>query len=166
MDDGLLPPHRRTPHYSNAVISFFGLFGVSGVMAAHLAGHHADRHADRQRAHLSPIVAVTLFVLAFVVLWFGRHSFWAMGTGLVILDAGMQGMQITNQSSTRCCLTRSRINGAHTVVCFLGASLDSFTLGQLYASDGWIGDCGLGGVIRLALLLPAFWCKSPSSTAA
>ncbi len=150
-------------HYSNAAIGLFGLFGVAGVLAANLAGHHADR----QRSHISTIVASLFFLLAFIILSVGRNSFWSMALGLLILDAGMQGLQITNQSIIYALLpgARSRVNSAYMVCAFTGASIGSYAAGTLYAAYGWTGDCWLGVGISLGLLIPALWWRNLPLTA-
>jgi predicted MFS family arabinose efflux permease len=150
-------------HYSNAVIGLFGLFGVAGVTAANVAGHHADQ----QRTQRTTVAAALLFVAAFAGLWFGRHSFWAMALGIMVLDAGMQGMQISNQSIIYSLVAdaRSRITSAYMVCCFTGASIGSYAAGQLYATYGWGGVCSLGAFIGLGLLVPALWWRSPRPAA-
>jgi predicted MFS family arabinose efflux permease len=146
-------------HYTNAVIGLFGLFGVAGVVAANLAGHSADR----QRSHTATIVAAVLIGVSFLVLYLGRDSFIAIALGIVILDAGMQGLQITNQSIIYALMpeSRSRVNSAYMVCCFIGASIGSFAAGQLFAAFGWAGDCWLGGAIGLGLLVPALIWPTP-----
>jgi len=145
-------------HYSNAVIGLFGLFGVAGVLAANLAG----RQADRQRTRLSTIVAAVLLLGAFGLLALGRDSLLFLAIGIMVLDTGMQGMQITNQSVIYTLLPewRSRINSAYMVSGFAGASVGSFLAGQLYAHFGWYGDCWLGGVLGVMLLVPALLWRS------
>ncbi|MDE3082701.1 MAG: MFS transporter [Acidobacteriota bacterium] len=140
-------------HYSNATIGLFGLFGVAGITAANAAGHLADR----ARSRTATIVAAFLITGSFAILWVGRDNVWLLALGVVVLDAGMQGMQITNQSiiyglSPQ---ARSRVNSAYMVNCFAGASLGSFFAGTLYAHFGWAGDCWLGGALGLAMVLPA-----------
>jgi predicted MFS family arabinose efflux permease len=149
-------------HYSNAVIGLFGLFGVAGVTAANVAGHHADK----QRANLSTIVAALLSIVAYAVLWFGRSSFWEFAIGIIMFDAGMQGMQITNQSIIYSLVpkARSRINSAYMCCCFTGASIGSYCAGQLYDAYGWGGDCWLGGAIGFGLLIPALVWRAPRAT--
>jgi predicted MFS family arabinose efflux permease len=140
-------------HYANAVIGLFGLFGVAGVLAANAAG----RQADRQRAHVTTIVASLLLLVSFVILALGRDEVVLLAVGIMVLDTGMQGMQITNQSIIYSLLPdgRSRLNSAYMVSAFAGASLGSFLAGQLYAHFGWYGDCWLGGVLSVAILIPA-----------
>ncbi len=146
-------------HYSNAVIGLFGLFGVAGVLAANAAG----RQADRQRTHVSTIVASLLLLVSFGLLALGRDTVVLLAIGIMVLDTGMQGMQITNQSVIYSILPegRSRMNSAYMVSAFGGASLGSFLAGQLYAHYGWYGDCWLGAVLSVGLLIPALlWRRS------
>jgi predicted MFS family arabinose efflux permease len=150
-------------HYSNAIIGLFGLFGVAGVLAANTAG----RQADRQRAHLSTIVASLLLLISFVLLALGRDLVIVLALGIMVLDTGMQGMQITNQSVIYALLPngRSRMNSAYMVSAFAGASVGSFLAGQLYAHYGWYGDCWLGGGLSVALLIPALLWRTSSQAA-
>ncbi len=137
-------------HYANGVIGLFGLFGVAGVVAANVGGHVADRRPARY----STAVASGLIALAFLIVALGRDSLWWMALGLIVLDAGVQGLHVTNQSVIYALVTdsRSRINSAYMVSCFVGASLGSYGSGQLYATYGWVGDCWLGGLLGAALL--------------
>ena len=146
-------------HYSNAVIGLFGLFGVAGVLAANAAG----RQADRQRTHASTIACAMLMLLAFVILALGRNTVILLALGIVVLDTGMQGMQITNQSLIYGLLPngRSRLNSAYMVSAFAGASIGSYLAGELYAHFGWYGDCWLGGALGVALLIPALLWRTP-----
>jgi predicted MFS family arabinose efflux permease len=151
-------------HYSNAVIGLFGLFGVAGVLAANAAG----RQADRQRTHLATMIFSLLLLGSFAVLALGRSSVILLAVGIMVLDTGMQGMQITNQSVIYSILPdgRSRMNSAYMVSAFTGASIGSYLSGQLYAHYGWYGDCWLGGFLGLALVIPAVLWRSPKPAAA
>jgi MFS family permease len=86
-----------------------------------------------------------------------------LALGIIVLDTGMQGMQITNQSVIYGLLPegRSRINSAYMVSAFAGASIGSYLAGQLYAHYGWYGDCWLGGILSVAILLPALIWRPP-----
>ncbi|HXN61316.1 MAG TPA: MFS transporter [Acidimicrobiales bacterium] len=139
-------------HYSNAVIGLFGLVGAGGIVAANLAGKLAD--SDRHTA--TTVAAGILLVASFAVLWAGRTELAALIVGIVVLDMGTQGMQITNQSVIYALRpdARSSINGAYMVCYFLGGAVGSIAAGTLYATHGWAGVCLLGagfGVATLAL---------------
>jgi len=149
-------------HYSNGVIGLFGLFGVAGVLAANGAGHQADR----QRTHASTIVFALLILLAFGILALGRNTTILLALGIMVLDAGFQGMHITNQSLIYGLLPdgRSRLNSAYMVSGFAGASIGSYLAGQLYAHFGWYGDCWLGAGLGVALVVPALLWRTPKDT--
>ncbi len=140
-------------HYTNLTIGLFGLFGVAGIVAANAAGHLADR----ARSRTATIVAASLVTASFAMLWLGRGNFWVLALGVIVLDAGMQGMQITNQSIIYSLRpdARSRVNSAYMVNCFVGASVGSFASGTLYAHFGWAEDCWLGAALGLAMVIPA-----------
>ena len=129
-------------HYSNAVIGLFGLVGAAGVLAANLAG----KLADADRAGASTIVAGVLLVGSFGLLWFGRTSLAALLIGILVLDVGTQGMQITNQTIIYALRpdARSRINSAYMVCYFVGGAVGSIAAGSVYATGGWSAVCVLG----------------------
>ena len=129
-------------NYSNLVIGLFGLVGAGGIAAANLAGKLAD--SDRHTA--STVGAGILLAGSFGLLWMGRTSLAALIIGIVVLDMGTQGMQITNQAVIYALRpdARSRINSAYMVCYFIGGALGSFAAGALYGSYGWAGVCLLG----------------------
>jgi predicted MFS family arabinose efflux permease len=149
-------------HYDNLVIGLFGVVGAAGVLAANVAG----RFADKQRTHLTTIACGALILLAFVVLYVGRDVVVLLAIGIIMLDAGMQGLQITNQSIIYSLApdARSRINSAYMVCSFIGAACGSLAAGQCYAHAGWRGDCLLGGGIGLVILVLALTWREPIST--
>jgi predicted MFS family arabinose efflux permease len=146
-------------HYANAVIGLFGLFGVAGVMAANAAGHQADR----RRQPRATIIFAAVLLFSFGLLALGRDDVVVLALGIMLLDTGMQGTQITNQSVIYGLVpgARSRINSAYMVAGFTGASLGSFLSGQAYAHFGWYGNCALGAILAAGLAVPAvLWRQS------
>jgi predicted MFS family arabinose efflux permease len=137
------PPY----HYSNAVIGLFGLVGAGGILAANMAG----KLADADRAGASTAVAGVLLTGSFGLLWFGRTSLAALLIGIVILDVGTQGMQITNQAIIYALRpdARSRINSAYMVCYFIGGAVGSIAAGSIFAARGWSGVCALGAGLGL-----------------
>jgi predicted MFS family arabinose efflux permease len=138
--------------YSNAVIGLFGLVGAGGIAAANLAG----KLADSARATATTIGTGVLLAGSFALLWAGRTSLAALIIGIVVLDIGTQGMQITNQAVIYALRpdARSRINSAYMVCYFLGGAVGSVSAGALYGTHGWAGVCLLGagfGTLTLAM---------------
>jgi predicted MFS family arabinose efflux permease len=139
-------------HYSNAVIGLFGLVGAGGILAANVAG----KLADSARATATTLVAGLLLTGSFALLWAGRTALAALIAGIVVLDMGTQGMQITNQAVIYALRpdARSRINSAYMVCYFVGGAAGSVSAGALFATHGWAGVCLLGaafGVLTLAM---------------
>jgi predicted MFS family arabinose efflux permease len=144
------PPY----HYSNAVIGLFGLAGVAGVGAANLAG----KLADSNHVRASTAAAATLLTASFALLAVGRTSLAALLAGIVVLDIGTQGMQITNQAVIYELVpeARSRVNSAYMTCYFVGGAIGSVGAGSVFASAGWNGVCVLGaGFGALAVAMTA-----------
>jgi predicted MFS family arabinose efflux permease len=148
--------------YSNAVIGLFGLFGVAGILAANAAG----AQADKQRTKVMTIIGAAVLMVSFVILGIGQHMLMGLAIGIIVMDAGMQTVQITNQSVIYSLMpeARSRINSAYMVCCFSGASIGSYLAGVIYSSYGWTGDCWLGGIFGAAIVLPALFWRAPATT--
>jgi MFS family permease len=149
--------------YSSAVIGLFGLVGAGGILAANVAG----KLADSARTTLTTVVSGVLLTGSFALLWAGRTSLAALIVGIVVLDIGTQGMQITNQAVIYALRpdARSRITSAYMVCYFTGGAVGSVSAGTLYASHGWAGVCLLGtgfGAATLALSAYERWRVVPS----
>lgn len=81
-------------------------------------------------------------------------------TGIALLDLGVQGLHISNQSAIYALGpdARSRLTTAYMVSSFIGAAVLSAVTSSLYASDGWNGVCVLGAAT--AALNLAVWVIS------
>ena len=141
--------------YSNAIIGLFGLAGAAGVAAANVAG----RLADGGRVAVSTSVAAVLLTASFVLLAIGSSSLVALLVGIVVLDIGTQGMQITNQAVIYSLRpdARSRLNSAYMVCYFLGGALGSLLSGMVFAQAGWGGICVLGAAFGICCLAGALF---------
>jgi predicted MFS family arabinose efflux permease len=141
-------------HYGAATIGLFGLVGAAGALFANLAGRWADRGLTRT----TTLVFAALVASSFLPLWFGGHDLTMMIVGVLILDIGVQGLQVTNQSIIYRLApeARSRINSAYMVWYFVGGALGSATASWLYGTHRWAGVCLLGvgiGTAAVALAL-------------
>lgn len=138
----------RAPYHWNEIqIGLFALLGAAGAVMAKFAG----RLADRGYARWTTIGFALLASASFLPLWIGGHSVIALAIGVVVLDLGMQGLQITNQSviySLRAD-ARSRLTTAYMTTYFLGGTIGSGLGAVLYAWAGWAGVCLLGAAFPL-----------------
>jgi len=141
--------------YSQGTIGLFGLLGVAGVLAANAAG----RLADQKQTVLTTAVAASMLAASFLLIGVAGGSLAAMIIGVIVLDAGVQGMQITNQSIIYGLApeSRSRINSAYMVCYFVGGATGSLLGGLAYSMGSWSVTCVLGAILGLLALLPALW---------
>lgn len=128
--------------WSDAGIGLFTLTGVAGALAARGAGRGVDRGYGHQQTGL--MLAVT--AASFLLLAAGERSIVAMGLGVALLDLGIQGTHITNQSVFYPLRpdARSRLNTAYMTTYFTAGSVGSILSVLVFASFGWSAVCVLG----------------------
>lgn len=143
------PPY----HYGDVTIGLFGLVGAAGALCASFAG----RWADRGLGGITTMIFTTCICLSFLPLWYGRDSVAMLIVGILVLDVGVQGLHVTNQSKIYRLApqVRSRVNSAYMVTYFVGGGLGSALASAVYAADRWTGVCLLGAVIGAVIVLCA-----------
>jgi len=143
--------------YGEATIGLFGLAGVAGAGAAQIAGRLAD--AGHVRAATGAFL-VTI-VAGWIALDLGHSSVALILVGVVLLDLGVQGQHILNQSTiyTLAPETRSRITTAYMTGNFVSAALASAATAGAWHIGGWDAVCAFGGAISLLAL--AAWALFP-----
>jgi predicted MFS family arabinose efflux permease len=139
--------HGSHYHYGNATIGLFGLAGVAGAGAAQVAG----RLADRGHGAATTTAALIAMLASWLLLALGSRSVIVLILGIMVLDLGVQGTQISNQGAIYRLHAdaRSRITTAYMCAYFLGGVVCSSVTGALYASDGWGSVCVFGGLVSL-----------------
>ncbi|OME07619.1 MFS transporter [Paenibacillus odorifer] len=130
-------------HYSSSITGLFGLIGVAGAAGAPFIGRLADRIAPKK------IVGILLLITLIAYGFFGLAGFtiWSLIAGVIILDLGVQGSQVSNQTRIYALepAARSRINTVFMVSTFTGGAIGS-TLGSFaWQHWGWSGVCLMGG---------------------
>ena len=143
--------HGSHYHYSNAVIGLFGLAGVAGASAAQVVG----RLADRERGGLATTTTLVLMFASWLLLAVGARSLVVLIVGIMVLDLGVQGTHIGNQSAIYRldADARSRVTTAYMSAYFMGGIICSAVTGALYAADGWSAVCVFGAAISLLALV-------------
>ncbi|TDH53158.1 MFS transporter [Mycobacterium eburneum] len=138
-------------HWSDGRIGAFTLFGVAGAVAAKVAGTLADR--GYARAQTGVFVALT--AVSFLLLWLGQTRVVALAVGVALLDLGIQGTHITNQSVFYPLrpAARSRLNTAYMTSYFTAGSLGSVFSAVAYGAWGWGAVCALGAVFPVTAML-------------
>ncbi|WP_413188863.1 MFS transporter [Paraburkholderia sacchari] len=142
----------RAPYgYDDAQIGLFGIVGVIGALAAHPAGRLVDLGHENKA---TGAFAATLLI-SFALLAGGGASLPLLIAGTLLLDVGVQGLHIANQSVIFeiDANARSRIMTAYLASYFLGGAVGSSAAGAAYAAEGWLGVCAAGGALAGTALL-------------
>ncbi|MBE0649405.1 MAG: MFS transporter [Bacteroidales bacterium] len=139
--------------FSDALIGLFGLVGAAGAFSANMAG----RWADKGLSNKSTIAFLSINLVAFLLMILGTKELIPLVIGIVVLDAGVQGTHITNQSEIYKVRpdARSRITTAYMTTYFIGGAIGSATSATTYEAFGWVGVCFLGTGFALMAIL--FW---------
>lgn len=127
---------------SDAQIGLVGLAGVTGALIANVAGSWADRGKGNALLRLG----AAMLLLSWLPLWWGQMSVLWFVVGVLVMDLGLQAINVTNQSSIACLLpeARSRMNAVYMTGYFAGASLGSALGVWAWNMAGWMGACSIG----------------------
>ncbi len=138
------PPFNYTP----GVIGLFGLAGVAGASAASVAG----RLADRGLAPRTTMAAISLLIISWLPIWLGRHSAPFLILGIILLDLGVQGLHITNQSEIYRIRpeARNRLTSSYMSCFFAGGVFGSSLSSLVYEHAGWTGVSVFGVILGLS----------------
>jgi MFS family permease len=151
------PPFNLTA----AGAGLFGVIGVAGAFVAPMSGRFTDQRGAR------PVVlggSVMVFA-AFAVLWFaGWGSLAAVVIGVLLIDIGLNGALIANQTRTYALVpgARGRINTVLFTVMFVFGALGAYAGSQAYLLVGWPGVCTVGLVLAGLASLVALRDKHPA----
>jgi len=130
-------------HLGADVAGMFGIIGAVGVLFAPFAGKIADRRGPHFVIGLAG-ATVTLSWLVFGV-W---GSVAGLVAGVVLLDFGVQGSQVSNQHVIQALSpeARNRLNATFMCGTFLGAAAGSAAASLAWEFAGWNAVCALGTV--------------------
>ena len=131
-------------HLGPKAAGLFGVVGAAGALTAPYAGRFADKRGPRAIVTMS----IGLMTLAFVIFAVSSASIAGLVVGVIVLDVGMQGAQISNQSRIYALRpeARSRVNTIYMVCYFIGGAIGSAVGVGVWHAFGWVGVCvaGLG----------------------
>lgn len=130
---------------SDAQIGLVALAGVTGALVAQTAGSWADRGKDKVLLRLG----AAMLLLAWLPLWWGQLSVVWFVVGVLVMDLGLQAINVTNQSSIASLLpeARSRMNAVYMTGYFAGASIGSALGVWAWNRAGWWGACSVGAAL-------------------
>ena len=138
-------------HYGSEIAGLFGLVGLVGAAGSPIVGRLSDRFNVKQIVGL--LIGITL--VSYLFFGFLGASLWGLVSGVILLDLGVQGAQVSNQTRIYSLIpeARNRLNTVYMVSYFLGGSLGSSLSGYAWGLWKWTGVCLTGGLMIIIGLL-------------
>ncbi|MEZ0602507.1 MFS transporter [Paraburkholderia sp. IW21] len=146
--------------FNDGQIGMFGLVGVVGALAANSAGRLVDRGYGNRATGLF----AAAILISFALIAGGTTSLVLLVSGIVLLDVGVQGLHISNQSVIYALTenARSRITTIYLASYFIGGAVGSSMASLAYATEGWRGLCLAGATLSGITLF--LWIMSQGLT--
>lgn len=136
------------------VVGLLGICGIAGALTASNVGKYIPRFGiERINA-----LGLMLQLLAWGILGLFHNSYAGIILSIVIIDIGMQCIQLSNQSATMklCPEASSRMNTIYMVTYFIGGSLGTFFAGTFWSLYGWMGTVASGILMLVFSVLSIF----------
>lgn len=142
----------QAPFYANSdVIGLLGLCGVAGALTASFVGKYVKRVGVRRFNFIGCALILSSWLLLFV----GENTYFGIVAGIIMIDIGMQCIQLSNQTSIFELSPRAsnRINTIFMTTYFIGGSLGTFLAGTFWQLYGWHGVIVIGAILTGISLL-------------
>lgn len=140
-----------SPYYMHSnQIGLFGLLGAAGALGAPIIG----RLNDKKNPKIVAVICSGIAIISYMIFYFLGMNILGLLLGVILLDLGIQGAQVSNQTRIYSLNQdeRSRINTIFVVSNFIGAAVGS-SLGSLaWNLYNWSGVC-IAGLIMIAIAL-------------
>lgn len=141
----------QPPFYAGSdIVGILGLCGIAGAISASFLGRYVDKFGARK----FNITGCVLMLTAWSLLYFGGSHYASIIAGIIIIDIGMQCIQLSNQTLMfRLCPSASnRMNTLFMTTYFIGGSLGTLLAGYGWEKMQWAGTAIIGSVLILVSL--------------
>lgn len=134
-------------------IGLVGLAAVLGALMATLAG----RLADRGLTLPTTFVCLGVSLASWTAVYAGQFVLFWFVVAMVLLDVGLQGAHVSNQSIVFALdpAARARLNSVYMTSYFLGGAVGSAAGLWTWQAAGWGAVCLLGAAVSAVSLLVA-----------
>lgn len=137
------------------MVGVLGLCGVVGALTASGVGRFIPRFGIRRISLAGVCIQLVAWVVAFVF----RSSYWGLAVAIIVLDIGTQFLQLSNQSG---CIQQlpnatNRANTIFMTIYFVGGCAATFLAAQGWQLLGWTGVCLVGFGFSLCALGLSVW---------
>ena len=135
----------------------FGLVGVAGALGASMMGRISDK-MDPYNVTTATIICTILSYIAFAL---SGSSMVGLVIGVILLDMGVQGTHISNQTMVLALHpeARNRINTVYMVSYFMGGALGTYLASHFWGRFEWTGVCTIGLVFSISVLIVHLLCR-------
>ena len=132
------------------IIGALGLCGLAGASTVVFISGYVQKYGVRFFSIVGGCVILAAWLLAF----FGNDSYLWMIIAILLIDAGMQCIHLSNQTSvvTLDASAINRVNTVYMTIYFLGGSAGTFVSGLFWQHYGWAGVVGVGVAFTVASL--------------
>ena len=137
-------------HASSDVIGILGLCGIAGALTASFVGKYVKKVGIRN----FNFIGCGMILLAWASLFFCGNNYAGIITGVILIDIGMQCIQLSNQTSIFDIYpsASNRVNTIFMTTYFIGGSLGTFLAGSSWQTWGWSGVVGTGVILTIISL--------------
>lgn len=137
-------------HAGSDIVGILGLCGIAGAVSASFLG----RYVEKAGARKFNIAGCTLMLTAWALLYFGSNYYVSVIAGIIIIDIGMQCIQLSNQTLMfkLCPSASNRMNTLFMTTYFIGGSLGTLLAGYGWEKLEWAGTATVGVLLVLVSL--------------
>jgi predicted MFS family arabinose efflux permease len=141
----------------NNIIGMLGLCGIAGALTASSIGRFINTVGVKRLTY----IGCSLIISAWILLYAGQYSYAGIIAGILLIDIGMQCIQLSNQTSAfaLCPQASNRINTIFMTTYFIGGSTGTFLAGTFWQWFGWTGVVGTGILLTSCSLLINIFAK-------
>lgn len=138
----------QAPFYAGSnLIGMLGLCGIVGALSASFIG----KYVKKTGAHRFNIAGAILILASWGILYIGQAHLAAIIGGIILIDIGMQCVQLSNQTAIFDILpaASNRLNSIFMTTYFIGGSLGTFLAGIGWQYLSWGGVALIGCCLTL-----------------
>lgn len=143
----------QEPFYAGSdIVGILGLCGIAGAISASFLGKFVERTGARK----FNITGCILMSTAWILLYFGGNYYISIIAGIIIIDIGMQCIQLSNQTLMfkLCPSASNRMNTLFMTTYFIGGSIGTFLAGYGWEKAEWAGTAIVGvSLVILSMII-------------
>ena len=148
----------QAPFYAGSdIVGLLGLCGIAGALTATVAGKYIARLGIFRFNCLGALMQLA----AWGMFLFGADHYLPIIAGILLLDIGMQCIQLSNQATLfeLCPSASNRINTIFMSGYFLGGAFGTLLSGAAWEVAGWPGVAVAGALLTAASLVITLWTR-------